>query len=224
MKPSSAHRNLWSRVLVALLLLVGLSSPSFAQNDNTTGEGAAGGPPPGPMFFDEAIGTLPTYWAEEEFVYFPGPAGAVLMALQKGQSFEALVPVQWVKPLFKSASGLGFALVNPAGPGMLRVRIFGAVQLGLDASVMASAKIQTQLRFGLDFMFGHAQVFKNGQAGQPFALLSTAGLVDLGLLPLAQGKLQLHGIGCRAWNPKNQQAKARVMLQNGIVRVLMSYS
>jgi hypothetical protein len=224
MKLSHTSRHPWSRLLATLVLLVGLCSSAFAQSDNTTGDGAASGPPPGPMFADEAIGTLPTYWTEQEFVYFPGPVGAVLMAIQKGQSFEAVVPVQLVKPLFKKASGLGFAFVGPTSPGMVRVRIFGAVELQLDTAVMAGAKIKTQIRYGIDYLFGQAQVFKNGQAGQPFTLLSTAGVVDLGLLPIAQGKLPLSGIGCRAWTLKDQQARVRVMLQSGVIRVLMSYS
>jgi hypothetical protein len=204
-------------LLTGLFLMVLLGSlPTQAENNNGQGDGTGGGTP-GPYFSDEAIGTLPTFWTEEEFVVFTGPLGQTMMNLQKGQVFEAYVPVNQAKALFVSASGQGYALIGPAGPGMLRVRIYGNVQIGLDPKLLAAPKVVTQLHFGLDYLFGSAQLHKNGIASAPFALQSTGGIVDLGLKSYAQGKIGAALTHCRAFAPNGKQSVARSMVKNGLV-------
>jgi hypothetical protein len=217
----SAHLlKRWLCLAGVLLALVCGGLPSQAQNNNGAGDGPGGGSgSPGPVFSDEAIGTLPTYWSDEEYPTFSGASGPEMNGLLKGQLFEAIVPATKVQALFVSATGQGYALIGPATPGMSRVRIYGNVHIGLDAKQLAKQNVTTKLRFGSDFVLGTAQLYKQGQAGQSIPLLAPGTSVDLGLKAVAQGKYGASLTQCRAAAPTGKLAIARTEMKNGVIRI-----
>ena len=140
-----------------LLCIIGFSvfagSVLAAPLDIAT-EGGDGYQPP--LAADEMIGTLPTYWTEEELPKFTTNDQDPKTQKMSGLSTEFLVPSGLEQTLIEAAVGDGFALVGPGdwttdGQERVRIRIFGSVRLRMNKALAGDSSVETSLNLGSAF-------------------------------------------------------------------------
>ena len=104
----------------------------------------------------EAIGTLPTYWSEDELPNFGFVGESEYDEMLKGMATELFVPTGLEQVLIEHAAGDGLALIGPGGWGDLgqpltRVRIFGSVRVRLNESLANDPAVSINLAFGENY-------------------------------------------------------------------------
>ncbi len=161
-------------LLIALVLFAG-SAFAAAPVDWPTEDGHGFVPP---LIADEAIGTLPTYWTDEEFPLFSTNGQDSKTQLLGGLSTEFFVPVGLEQTLIEAAAGNGLALVGPGdwtsdGQQRTRVRIFGNVRLRLDEALASLPSVSTSLDLGSKFENSVLTSSVDGELFKIFHSLST---------------------------------------------------
>lgn len=139
-------------LLLGLPLLAG-SALAAAPSDLET-EGSDGFQPP--LAADEAIGTLPTYWTDEELPQFSANGQDAHTQMLSGLSTEFFIPVGLEQDLIEAAVGNGLALVGPGdwtsqGQERVRVRIYGKVRLRMDEVLASDPAVLISLHLGSSF-------------------------------------------------------------------------
>lgn len=141
--------KLFGRLQIALIGAFVATAPAFADLDDTEPKSVPPFDPP--LAADEMIGTLPTYWSEDEFPIFTANAMDPFSEMFGGLSFECYVHEDSVQDLFQLASGYGFAVIGPGGVDTYRVRVFGNIRLELDEALASTSAVDLSLHLGSNY-------------------------------------------------------------------------
>lgn len=154
---------------------------SLALIGSSTGGDLGGVPssPAGLILADEAIGSLPTYWAPPGPVILPGLDGALLALEQLKPSFQVSMPATSYSGFFVDGKGVGYALLSDLEDGNLMVRFYGDVSVDIQRQAIQSADVVSVLRQGLLYEEGSGKIFLAGLKLAPFDLGTTGGAIGL---------------------------------------------
>lgn len=129
----------------------------------------------GTPFAAEVIGTLPSFWVEDDLslVGMPTPE---MTQMQRDLHMETFVPAGSISELVADADGDGYVLLStpPEFDGVVRMRFYGDVQVRFDRDLVGDLQIPLKLAFGEGNQGGAGLIAVDSIGTSPF-LLASAG-------------------------------------------------
>lgn len=174
MKRFSLHTSLRGLLAASALGALAMVGSSMGGDLGGTSSSSAG-----LTIADEAIGSLPTYWAPPGPVILPGLDGALLASEQLKPSIQITLPYAAYSGAFVGGHGPGYALLTDLEDGKLLVRLHGDVTVSVKRGVLESPDVVSVLRQGLLFENGLGKIHLQGIEIPAFDLSMTGGAVGL---------------------------------------------
>lgn len=200
MKTSDQSRfaALWAWALAALacLSIAPLGEAFSSRNSDEPQNGS------GLLAANETIGTLPTWWVEDDVILPASEIGQLFEIYSSQVSFQAFVPEDEVHNVITDGYGSGFALLNHSGvfsggQELIRVRVYGQIGLTLDLAAAGAAGVSTAAKIGSAFENGWVQwaTSSNISSLMPVSSVGDTVVLDLqtphGIGLLQEGALSL---------------------------------
>lgn len=169
---------------------------------------------------DEAIGSLPTYWAPPGPVILPGLDGTLLAIEQLKPSVQITVPYESFTGAFVDGKGVGYALLSDLEDGNILVRLYGDVVVSVKRQTLQSPDVVSVLRQGLLYEEGLGKIFLAGKKLPPFDLSGTGGAVGLPYGDPFYGNLfENGGVAVSLVNDANQAGLMRSSLKGDVITI-----
>jgi hypothetical protein len=173
-------KRLHSKATLRGLLTAGALGALALIGSSTGGDlGGAPSASAGLAIADEAIGSLPTYWAPPGPVILPGLDGTLLALEQLKPSIQIRMPYDAFSGAFVDGKGVGYALLSDLEDGNLLVRLFGDVTVVVQRNTLQMPEVVSVLRQGLLYEQGVGKIFLAGFKAPAFDLSATGGAVGL---------------------------------------------
>ncbi len=198
-------------------------APGAEAVSSRNSDGPQGGNGAGLLAANEAIGTLPTWWVEDDAVLPLSFLAVMYDAYSSQVSFEAYVAEDQVQNLFVDAGGAGFALLNYTGAWVgnqpqIRVRVFGHVTVALNLAAAGAPGVSTVSRIGSAFDNGWVQWATGIKISSLMPVWSVGGGVALDLqTPKGLGMLDAGALSLSCFSPSGDTAGATATKFGGIV-------
>lgn len=210
LKSQASLRGLLTAGALGALALIGSSTGGDLGGTASSSAGLA--------LADEAIGSLPTYWAPPGPVILPGLDGTLLAIEQLKPSIQITLPYDSYAGAFVEGKGVGYALLSDLEDGTMMVRLYGDVSVSVQRETLQSPDVVSVLRQGLLYEDGLGKIFLAGLKSLPFDLSTTGGAVGLPYSDPFYGNLfQNGGVAVSLVNDSDQTGLMRSSLKDDVI-------